>query len=150
MRTWSQNHVRLRAEWTTSLLYDQWCHAHSSTWSHIKENCWTLSKTVASLHLQVNKMDVSQSPEMPYAIMRLHVVGNIKMHTQGTLLCRKHLITSQQKDLFLICLIFFEHSCAVQTYDLMTTHHVNSIAAVFPILYCKCILHCTCATVIQK
>jgi len=57
-----------------------------STWSHLYSSF--------TFNAQVNIME--QTPEMPCAMSRLPLMGKIKVHTQCSLLYRKHLETSQQ------------------------------------------------------
>jgi hypothetical protein len=81
---------------------------------------------------------MEQSPEMPCAISRLHVMGKIKMHTQYNLY-RKHLVTSQQIKISFSYVYSFHCTqlCCTNLWsnDVHTTCWLNQCS--FPIPYRK-------------
>ena len=89
---------------------------------------------------------MEQSPEMPCAISRLHIMGKIKMHTQYNLLYRKHLVTSQQIKISFsyVCSFHCTQLCCTNLWsnDVHTTCWLNQCS--FPIPYCKRFTLYTC------
>ena len=94
---------------------------------------------------------MEQSLEMPCAISRLRVMGKIKMHTQGSPLYRKQLVTLTQISFSCVC-SHFTQLCYTNLRSNDDTPHVDSINAVswfriasafYTVHMCLCFKHTT-------